>query len=83
MKSDVLAEYLLSFPETSEEQPFGPDVDVYKVAGKIFAILSGSGSVTRRGPKPAGLYRPQEYCERRFDQRGPHDHTSNIETLLG
>ena len=40
MKSDVLAEYLLSFLETSEEQPFGPDVDVYKVAGKIFAIVS-------------------------------------------
>ena len=31
---------MLAFPETSEEQPFGPDVDVYKVAGKMFAILS-------------------------------------------
>jgi len=30
----------MTFPETSEEQPFGPGVDVYKVAGKIFAILS-------------------------------------------
>ncbi|MGC2168988.1 MAG: MmcQ/YjbR family DNA-binding protein [Acidimicrobiales bacterium] len=40
MRSDALAKRLLSFPETSEEQPFGPDVDVYKVVGKIFAILS-------------------------------------------
>lgn len=30
----------MTFRETSEEQPFGPGVDVYKVAGKIFAILS-------------------------------------------
>jgi predicted DNA-binding protein (MmcQ/YjbR family) len=30
----------MKFPETSEEQPFGPDNDVYKVAGKMFAILS-------------------------------------------
>ena len=27
-------------PGAVEEQPFGPDVDVMKVAGKIFAILS-------------------------------------------
>ncbi|HTT58892.1 MAG TPA: MmcQ/YjbR family DNA-binding protein [Acidimicrobiales bacterium] len=40
MRSDLLADYLLSLPETREEQPFGPDVDVYKVAGKIFAIFS-------------------------------------------
>ena len=30
----------MTFPEVTEEQPFGPGVDVYKVAGKIFAILS-------------------------------------------
>ncbi|HEY5111470.1 MAG TPA: MmcQ/YjbR family DNA-binding protein [Acidimicrobiales bacterium] len=40
MKVDKVASFLLSFPETSEEQPFGPHVDVYKVAGKMFAILS-------------------------------------------
>ncbi len=31
---------MLTFPETTEEQPFRPSVDVYKVAGKMFAILS-------------------------------------------
>ncbi|MHB8380299.1 MAG: MmcQ/YjbR family DNA-binding protein [Acidimicrobiales bacterium] len=40
MKLEKLAMLLLSFREVSEEQPFGPGVDVYKVAGKIFAILS-------------------------------------------
>jgi predicted DNA-binding protein (MmcQ/YjbR family) len=40
MKTEAVATYLLSFPEASEDQPFGPDVDVYKVVGKMFAILS-------------------------------------------
>ncbi len=31
---------LLSYPETTEETPFGPEVLVYKVAGKMFATLS-------------------------------------------
>ena len=30
---------LLAFPETREEFPFGPEVAVYKVAGKMFALL--------------------------------------------
>jgi predicted DNA-binding protein (MmcQ/YjbR family) len=40
MKVEKIAAFAMSFPETSEEQPFGPTVDVYKVAGKIFAILA-------------------------------------------
>ncbi len=40
MKPDKIASLLVAFNEVSEEQPFGPGVDVYKVAGKIFAILS-------------------------------------------
>ena len=31
---------LASYPETTEETPFGPEVLVYKVAGKMFATLS-------------------------------------------
>ncbi len=37
---EVLRTHLLHFPETSEETPFGPEVLVYKVAGKMFATLS-------------------------------------------
>lgn len=36
----VIAALALDLPETTEENPFGPEVDVYKVAGRIFAILS-------------------------------------------
>ena len=35
-----IAAFALRFPKTTEEQPFGPNVDVYKVAGKMFAILA-------------------------------------------
>ncbi|WP_443034091.1 MmcQ/YjbR family DNA-binding protein [Streptomyces sp. CA2R106] len=37
---EQVAELALDLPETAEENPFGPGVDVYKVAGRIFAILS-------------------------------------------
>jgi predicted DNA-binding protein (MmcQ/YjbR family) len=40
VKPRGIAAFLMKFPETAEEQPFGPNVDVYKVAGKMFAILS-------------------------------------------
>jgi predicted DNA-binding protein (MmcQ/YjbR family) len=40
MTPEEVAASALSLPDTSEEQPFGPQVDVYKVAGRIFAIIS-------------------------------------------
>jgi predicted DNA-binding protein (MmcQ/YjbR family) len=40
VRPDAIAELALDLPETTEENPFGPEVDVYKVAGKVFAILS-------------------------------------------
>ena len=36
---EAIREYLLDFPEVSEETPFGPEALVYKVAGKMFALL--------------------------------------------
>ena len=33
-------QWLLDFPETIEDFPFGPDVAVYKVKGKMFATLA-------------------------------------------
>ena len=35
-----LSEIAARLPGSVEEQPFGPQVDVFKVAGRIFAILS-------------------------------------------
>ena len=40
MKIEKIAAFALAFAEVTEEQPFGPGVDVYKVVNKIFAILS-------------------------------------------
>ena len=39
MLADEIREYLVSKPATTEETPFGPEVLVYKVKGKMFATL--------------------------------------------
>jgi predicted DNA-binding protein (MmcQ/YjbR family) len=39
MNRDELRAYLLAKAVTSEEYPFGPGTAVYKVAGKLFAIV--------------------------------------------
>ena len=39
MDVEMLKEYLLAKAGTSEEVPFGPGVWVYKVQGKMFALL--------------------------------------------
>ena len=38
-----IAGWALGLPDASEGQPFGPDVTVYKVANKMFAILQPDG----------------------------------------
>ena len=40
MDLEILRDTLLDYPETTEEQPFGPDVVVYKVKGKMFALVA-------------------------------------------
>jgi len=39
MHTEQLRELLLSFPGVTEEEPFGPEVVVYKVMGKMFALV--------------------------------------------
>ncbi len=41
---EEISEFSSSMAGVVEEQPFGPDVDVLKVGGKIFAILSPESS---------------------------------------
>ncbi len=36
-------QYLLGKPEASEDYPFGPDVAVFKIRGKMFATLAMNG----------------------------------------
>ena len=40
MTPEELSDFVSALPGATEEQPFGPDVDVFKVGGKIFALLS-------------------------------------------
>lgn len=40
MNEQSLKEYLLNKPATIEDYPFGPDVAVFKVKGKMFATLA-------------------------------------------
>jgi predicted DNA-binding protein (MmcQ/YjbR family) len=40
MNIETLREYCLSKKNAREDQPFGPDVLVYKVSGKIFLLVS-------------------------------------------
>jgi predicted DNA-binding protein (MmcQ/YjbR family) len=44
MSLEEISEFASEMPGVVEEQPFGPDVDVLKVGGKIFAILSPESS---------------------------------------
>ena len=39
MELDTLRAHLLAFPGTAEETPFGPEALVYKVRGKMFALI--------------------------------------------
>ncbi|HEY0500646.1 MAG TPA: MmcQ/YjbR family DNA-binding protein [Kutzneria sp.] len=43
MKPEEVAAYALQLPQATEENPFGPSLDVYKVEGKVFAILAPGG----------------------------------------
>lgn len=40
MQGDAARQYLLSKPEAIEDFPFGPDVAVMKIAGKMFATFA-------------------------------------------
>jgi len=39
MRLKPIRDFLLDFPGAVEETPFGPDVLVYKVGGRMFALL--------------------------------------------
>jgi predicted DNA-binding protein (MmcQ/YjbR family) len=43
VNTEQVRNYLLSKPEAEEDFPFGIDVMVFKVKGKMFALLSGEG----------------------------------------
>lgn len=40
MNAEELREFALSFKDTEEAMPFGPDIVVFKKSGKIFLLVS-------------------------------------------
>lgn len=57
-----VAAYALQFPQVTEENPFGPGVDVYKVEGKVFAILAPNGpSVSLKCEPGLAMHLRQQY----------------------
>lgn len=47
MDEQQLADYLAAKPEAELDYPFGPEAKVYKVAGKMFALLYSHGGEAR------------------------------------
>ena len=52
MKIKKIIDYCFSLPEVREDYPFGPDVQVFKIKNKLFAILT----------KRQGIYRINLKC---------------------
>ena len=51
MRFDLVRDYLLSKPSAVEDFPFGPEVMVFKVGGKMFATLAYEESPARMNLK--------------------------------
>ncbi|MCB1843784.1 MAG: MmcQ/YjbR family DNA-binding protein, partial [Halioglobus sp.] len=51
MKYAAAERYLLSRPEAVRDYPFGPDVAVFKICGKMFATLAAQDGVARTNLK--------------------------------
>ncbi|PIE43456.1 MAG: hypothetical protein CSA50_04910 [Gammaproteobacteria bacterium] len=45
MNEADLKQYLLGKPEAIEDYPFGPDVSVFKICGKMFALIGFENEV--------------------------------------
>jgi predicted DNA-binding protein (MmcQ/YjbR family) len=61
---EEVAACALDFPQATAENPFGPGVDVYKVEGKVFALVAPNGktpSVSLKCEPNRGTYLRQQY----------------------
>jgi predicted DNA-binding protein (MmcQ/YjbR family) len=54
-----VGQHCRALPGASEEYPFGPEATVFKVGGKMFAILSGDGISLKCDPALAIVLREQ------------------------
>lgn len=69
---ETLRRQLLSLPASQETYPFGPEVMVFKVAGKMFALLAWQASPLRLSVKAE----PQQvlWWQQCYPQIGPGYH---------
>ncbi len=64
MDKDAARDHLLSLPEAVEDYPFGPEVAVFKVGGKMFATLAlGTGKEKGTDGKLAGHWSMNLKCD--------------------
>jgi predicted DNA-binding protein (MmcQ/YjbR family) len=64
MTPEQVAAYALELPQAIVDNPFGPGVDVYKVEGKMFALVAPSGtppSVSLKCEPNRGTYLRQQH----------------------
>jgi predicted DNA-binding protein (MmcQ/YjbR family) len=63
MSPEQIAAVLRSLPEVTEDEPFAPDLPVYKVAGKVFAIhqLDPPGQLTLKCDPARALHLRAEH----------------------
>lgn len=61
---DELRDYCLSLPHVEEDLPFGPDTLVFKVGGKLFALVDmGGESVNLKCDPDEALLLRESYAE--------------------
>ncbi len=82
-----LRDHLLSYPETTEETPFGPEVLVYKVAGKMFATMTPDEVPVRMNlkcdpDKALDLRDAHEAIEPGYHMNKRHWNTLNLDGTL-
>lgn len=64
MEINTLETYLMGKVAITKENPFGPGVDVYKVHGKMFALVSfGNGNEKDTDGKMKGFYCVNLKCD--------------------
>ncbi|MGY8641940.1 MAG: MmcQ/YjbR family DNA-binding protein [Verrucomicrobiales bacterium] len=86
MDAESLREYFLAKPSVTEETPCGPDVLVYKVAGKMFATFGFEIEDGEESPRTNLKCDPERAIELRADYEailpGYHMNKKHWNTVL-
>ncbi|MGF1686847.1 MmcQ/YjbR family DNA-binding protein [Photobacterium japonica] len=64
MEHTDLVDYLAQLPESDSSYPFGPDAEVFKVSGKMFALVAhyyGEWRVTLKGTPVDNIFLAEQF----------------------